>query len=765
MRRVAYCLVVTLLGLSCTLSNSATSTPPATAAPPGAPPASPTGAPAPSKTVTPATKAPTATSAPAVGTAVPTRTRVAPRPNSVENGNILLQLSLSLNSGVAIADICDEQANVDYISPDCSGSRPTSLFEFAAGSGGNQKSYPSDTGLTVSAIHPNADGSLSIAATAKDLPLSFTLDVSAPAGEPAAIIRLKAKNTSQKQITLRLVLPKLDALQNISSPDMWGAVPQEIGSVGPLNDPQSFAGQGLFGLKVDPRTGLPHAINSMDLAAIYNHQAGGGLFFASLDNPAFGGVAPIEFNLDSKEVAGYWSAPIEAQQQVELPGLAIGVFPSGDWHTAVDYYVGKNKANWSFPQIPAWFRDEGAMYSFSGGGAGSIYLDLPVRSGRTGAQDIQSFEDLPLYLTEAKALGSNIVYINNYWEGAATGGQSAYANKGDYIPRSDFGGAVALKDGIAKIHQQGGRIILYLEPFIISQYSQIGMQNGARWEGHDPLGDFDRWYPGNYKMVAPFVPWQDYLAGVAQRLVRDYGADGIFLDSYSWQLNWQVRVGNGSRYYSPQAYNLGVLQLTQRVRSAIQAIKPDAVVLGETTAGPIAHVWDGGLSADFARDWGTHRGPITKIVASPVRYGLPQVNFLSNGLNLNELYQIYAAGENLALCCNWAGTFMNQHADQIRTLVEIRKKYKDALIYGAQAYQPQTDSVDIAAYFYAGTNHQILTVVNTSNQSYAGSITLRGSEANTSWQDLVGGSSATANGASLPVSLAPEGILVLLKQG
>ena len=43
----------------------------------------------------------------------------------------------------------------------------------------------------------------------------------------------------------------------------------------------------------------------MNLAAIYNHKDGGGLFFASLDNPAFGGVAPIQFILDSAEVAGY----------------------------------------------------------------------------------------------------------------------------------------------------------------------------------------------------------------------------------------------------------------------------------------------------------------------------------------------------------------------------------------------------------------------------------------------------------------------------
>ena len=768
-RRAACSLVAVLLVLGCTLSNAATATPPATASPSSGQGASPTGAPATGTPGHPATQSATAaatTTAAAVTTAAPprpTRTPGAPRPNSVDNGNILLQLRASVNQGVSIADICDDQANVDYISPDCAGARSIPLFEFAVDAGSQAVFYPSDTGLAVSATQPGPGGAFSIAAAARDVPLAFTIDVSAPAGGPAAIIHLKARNTSQQPIVLRLVLPRLAGLQNISSPDMWAAVPQEIGSVGPLNDPQSFASQGTFGMKVDPRTGLPHAMSSMDLAAIYNHRAGGGLFFASLDNPALGGVAPIQFNLDAREVAGYWSAPLDAGQAVDLPGLAIGVFPSGDWHTAVDYYVGQNKANWTFPQIPAWFRDQGAIYSFSGGGAGSIYLDLPVRGDRAGIPNIQSFEDLPQYLTEAKALGTNIVYIDNYWEDPATG-QGAYENKGDYLPRSDWGGAAAFKDGIAKIHQQGGRIILYLEPFIINKDSQIGMQNGAQWEGHDPFGDFDRKYPANYKMVAPFGPWQDYLIGVAQRLVRDYGADGIFLDSYSWQLNWQVRVGSSRQYYSPQAYNLGVLQLTRRLRAAIQAIKPDAVVLGETTAGPIAQVWDGGLSADFARAWGAYRGPSTKLVAAPVRYGLPQVNFISNGTNLNELYQVYAAGENLALCCDWAGTFMNQNANQIRTLVGIRQQYKDALIYGQQDYQPQTDNVDIAAYDYAGADHQILTVVNTADTRYSGTLTLRASDADSHWQDLIGGGSDAANGTSLAVSLAAGGILVLLRQ-
>jgi hypothetical protein len=107
---------------------------------------------------------------------------------------------------------------------------------------------------------------------------------------------------------------------------------------------------------------------------------------------------------------------------------------------------------------------------------------------------------------------------------------------------------------------------------------------------------------------------------------------------------------------------------------------------------------------------------------------------------------------------------MHDNAAHIRTLVQIRQKYKDALIYGQQAYQPQTNSEDVAAYLYDGNPNQIITVANTSNQNYSGSITLQASEANTNWQDLIAGNVVTANGTSIAVDVSSEGILVLLKQ-
>jgi hypothetical protein len=270
-------------------------------------------------------------------------------------------------------------------------------------------------------------------------------------------------------------------------------------------------------------------------------------------------------------------------------------------------------------------------------------------------------------------------------------------------------------------------------------------------------------------MVAPFQAWQDYISAIAVRLVRDYGADGIFLDSWAWRLNLPVSNAAGSYVlYSPLQFTQGVEKLTEKVRDAVRAVKQDAIVMGETTSGPMGHHWDGGLSADFTFP-DSVRANRDRILASPARYGIPEVNYISNGGNLNELHQIYAAGYGLALCCNGpvnpAGqNFIQSNADHIRNLVKIRQGYKDALIYGRQSYQPAADREGVSAYFYHGTAHDIITVVNTTDKDANVVLLLNAAEADSKWNDLLTVQTAAAVGQKLKVNVAAQGLLVLLRQ-
>jgi len=547
----------------------------------------------------------------------------------------------------------------------------------------------------------------------------------------------------------------------------------------------------ILGMPFNINIGLPNSMNTMELASLYDPDGGGGLFFASVGPTLEQGFAPLQFNLSCSEVDGFWIANLAPNQAAALPGLAIGVNHTGDWHPAVDYYVANNQSTWTLPIVPAWFREAGAIYSFSGAGAGGIYMAYPAIDL---IDDIGSFNNLPQLLTEAQALGTNVVYLWDYYEKSALTPQvPAYFNKGDYIPRSDMGGATALKSGVAALHRAGGKIIFYVEPFIIYKDSMIGQSpqvsvdlsstgwtNVSYYAGLTPpdqngLSDLYAQYPANpnipgdvgaYSMVAPSPDWQQQVINIATRLVQDYHADGIFLDSWGWQLNWpMIMAGDPNQtLYSPLEYSQGVLTLAARVRAAVQAINRNAVVLGETTSGQLWQVWDGGLSADFAWMNDTNQG---RLLASPARYGVPQINYFSNGTNLNQMQQVYAAGYSLALCSNNAASpdsFIKDNAPYIKQLVQFRKQYKDALIYGQQAYMPATGSEDVAAYFYQGSKNEVITLVNTSaSQSYSGSLALRATEANTAWMDVLTTQAFVTQGQSLPVTADPVTLRVLVR--
>ena len=376
---------------------------------------------------------------------------------------------------------------------------------------------------------------------------------------------------------------------------------------------------------------------------------------------------------------------------------------------------------------------------------------------------IKSFHELPKFLQDARALGTNIVYLADYWEGA-DGGDPRYWNKGDYMPRADLGGEAAFIDGIRRIKEGGGRTILYLEPFIIYKSSLIARQHGLSWAGRRPLDDKPyEHYAKTFTMAPPLVDWQSHIVNVARRLVKNYSADGIFLDSWAWQMNWPMKTRQDGRVWSSLEFSQGVLRLTALVRRAVREENAEAVVIGETTAGPVGRYWDGGLCADFG--FAARPGNPRQLTASPVRYGIGEFNWFGNGTNLNELHQVFAAGHSLALSGFWPGSFMHVHAAHIRALVQLRQNHKDALIHGRQTYQPKTGNDAVVAYRYRGDRHQMITLVNTAEAvDHVVTLTLRDDDRNSTWSDLLSPLVISANGNLLgPVPVPRSGLRVLLR--
>ena len=76
------------------------------------------------------------------------------------------------------------------------------------------------------------------------------------------------------------------------------------------------------------------------------------------------------------------------------------------------------------------------------------------------------------------------------------------------------------------------------------------------------------------------VEWQDHVADMASRLVRETDIDGIRLDSYSFYF-WPC-FNQAHHHASPFDHNLWMQQMFAKVAAAVKAIKPDALLSTES---------------------------------------------------------------------------------------------------------------------------------------------------------------------------------------
>lgn len=279
---------------------------------------------------------------------------------------------------------------------------------------------------------------------------------------------------------------------------------------------------------------------------------------------------------------------------------------------------------------------------------------------------IASFLDLPALLVDARRMGSNTLYLVDWWDGH-------YSEKGDYRPSAQLGGPEALRHGIAAVHAAGGRVLLYVEPFIVHVDSDVGREHGAAWA----IMNEDRSYRSYHGRKQYYVMypgegsgWTDYLAALCGALARDYAIDGIHLDSYGTQ--WDLRDYNPARPHGtdPERFNAGVVNLARRVRSAMREHVPHAVVYSEGAEHEaLLDAIDGAQIESFdvlqRKPWRDLR-----------RYRIFVADF-----DLRMLQTILDAGHNLALCDFWLkGAPDDRQLERLRRGLErggARKLHQD----------------------------------------------------------------------------------------
>ncbi len=249
---------------------------------------------------------------------------------------------------------------------------------------------------------------------------------------------------------------------------------------------------------------------------------------------------------------GGWKPVARAYRDWFAGAFRLAVRP--EWADRVDSYIG------------AWFAKKGGVLP-PGGCAGIT-------------QCLDSFAQLPAAYLKFPADMHEYAFHSR---GSAR--DSQVHTDGDNVLREDLGGAPALEQGIAGVHQLGYRFAFYVEGYIVHQSSELARSGKAlRWSVMHRDGGAQGNYTkhGFYHMCPGSVEWQDHLAESVSRLIRETGADCVRLDSLGFYF---LPCYNPAHHHeSPFGYGRWIRELLDKVSRAARAANPDCLL---TTEAPV----------------------------------------------------------------------------------------------------------------------------------------------------------------------------------
>jgi hypothetical protein len=287
--------------------------------------------------------------------------------------------------------------------------------------------------------------------------------------------------------------------------------------------------------------------------------------------------------------------------------------------------------------IPEWWQRTRAFYCpWDNSGAGSSLMKY--RTSRMG--DFETFADLDTVLDDAERMGTNVLYLVGWWE-------PDYEHKSDYRPRAKWGGEAEFREGIEKVHRRGGRVLLYLEALIIHRDTELGRSKGPEWAMMDANGNYYPYYGRHqyYLMYpGPGSGWTDCIVGVAGRLAREYGIDGVHLDSYGVHLDHVLPDHNPAhpKGRDLEVFHRSAVELVRRMRAELRRYVPDAVVILEgAERTDLLDVCDG---AQFES--------LPKLKNKPW-YQNRRYPIYTSSFSIEEMEEILDAGYGLALSPWW----------------------------------------------------------------------------------------------------------------
>ncbi|GEM_PF-5602730 len=407
---------------------------------------------------------------------------------------------------------------------------------------------------------------------------------------PEIIFSLSLKNESNETRKVRILFPYLEnLLVGKELRDNYYFAPYKGGICG--NKPYEI------------RIAYGQHTGSMQVLSLYNPELGGGVYTWIKDKTGRmktiilkkrekeGKHIPVSSQLEpemrlKEDISrlkpgiemSFYSYPynLKPGETMALPDVVLGIHP-GDMKVALKSYS-QWAHTWFKPQnVPAWLKDcfHYVVIMDTIGNSGYLKGFIETENGKfkkfVWSQKIQPYEHL--------------FETGYWWKHSKTDafGQNPkpYAwfpdTFGNYDYEEDWGGLAGIRDEVKRIKEKGARVIFENSSRIIWKLSEVAKEH-PEWREIGPDGNpVDEWSVPGRRSLWNFCPqaegWQDFLAEVSGRVVRDTGVDGVYVDSMN-----DAKFCYSTSHQHEESPARGAEKLMKKVSSAVKGANPEAVV-------------------------------------------------------------------------------------------------------------------------------------------------------------------------------------------
>lgn len=406
-----------------------------------------------------------------------------------------------------------------------------------------------------------SNGALEISYRLSD---SLTAYVTVTLDEVSSRWQLSIKNEGNKKATL---LPAFPCLDNIALPDSGRML--GVNQTGAVDKIWAYPG-GVYGNAAD---------QSCQLGCLFDDEACLGFY---IEDSSFIGKE-IVYRKPSVQVRWFPEKTLNPGETLTLPTAVIIAY-KGSWKKTAKAYGDWFRSKFELPDVPDWLRKtlsyRGAWFEKEGKPNSSI-------NGALG-KALNSFREMPVHYTETQTDINEYAFYCKLSAAEETRdeiccGAIHWHTDGVNEIREDLGGIDALKEGVAKVHAMGKKVMLYVEGLIVPRESELFKRNpdAKNWIYNNIDGGNDGLYTqeGFVHMCCGCEEWQNHLAKTCARLVKETDVDGIRLDSFSYY-HWPC-YNPKHNHKNPFDSNLWMQELLRKVSSAVKEVKSDAILATE----------------------------------------------------------------------------------------------------------------------------------------------------------------------------------------